>query len=231
MMGMKHLAIIMDGNRRWARLRGLQPWLGHSNGMNAVKCVIEFCLSKKIPYLSLYTFSIENLRRSESERSYLFDLFSQKAQEYTEEFIKNGIRAKFIGERSLFPKHLITIIDQLEQKTANGANLQVNFLFCYGARQEIVHGIKALLAKVKNGELSENDITDETFKDYLWTAGMPEPDIIIRTGGAKRMSNFLLYQAAYSEFYFLDCFWPEITQDHLQAAYTNFEQCRRNFGA
>jgi undecaprenyl diphosphate synthase len=227
---MKHLAIIMDGNRRWARSRGLSALLGHSNGFDAAKRAIEFCLKKRIQYLSLYTFSIENFKRSEEERSYLFDLLASKAPSLTNDFIKYGVRARFIGDRTLFPSLLMSTIEELEEATIAGHKLQVNFLFCYGARQEIVSSVKSLIQKVKNGELSEDQITDETLNNSLWTAGIPEPDMIIRTGGAKRMSNFLLYQAAYSEFYFLDCFWPEITEEHLQAACTNFEECKRNFG-
>ncbi|HEX2978294.1 MAG TPA: polyprenyl diphosphate synthase [Candidatus Babeliales bacterium] len=227
---MNHLAIIMDGNRRWARSKGLGSLVGHSNGFEAAKRAVEFCLKKKIPYLSLYTFSIENFKRSEHERSYLFDLLASKAPQLIDDFLKYGVRARFIGDRSLFPAHLLATIENLELQTNQGHNLQVNFLFCYGARQEIVHGVKSIIQKIKNGELSENDITDETLNNSLWTAGIPEPDMIIRTGGTKRISNFLLYQAAYSEFYFLDCLWPEITEDHLQAACLNFEECKRNFG-
>ncbi|MBI2775177.1 di-trans,poly-cis-decaprenylcistransferase [Candidatus Dependentiae bacterium] len=227
---MKHLAIIMDGNRRWARSKGLGSLIGHSNGFEAAKRAVEFCLKKKIAYLSLYTFSIENFKRSEHERSYLFDLLASKAPQLVDDFLKYGVRARFIGDRSLFPAQLLSTIENLESQTNQGHNLQVNFLFCYGARQEIIQGVKSIIQKIKNGELSENDITDETLNNSLWTAGIPEPDMIIRTGGTKRMSNFLLYQAAYSEFYFLDCFWPEITEDHLQAACLNFEESKRNFG-
>lgn len=227
---MKHLAIIMDGNRRWARNHGLKPWLGHSQGVESVKKTISFCLKNNISYLSLYTFSLENFKRSEQERSYLFEMVGKKILEQIKDFIEHGIRIRFIGDRSLFPENLRPVIEQAETQTAGGTVLNVNFLFCYGARQEIVSGIKSIIQKIKQGLISEHDISDEVVNQCLWTAGIPEPDLIIRTGGLKRISNFLLFQAAYSEFYFLDCFWPDITEHDLQVACANFRECSRNFG-
>src|SRR5262249_6151546 len=146
------------------------------------------------------------------------------------QFIKNNIRVRFIGDRSLFPENLLPKIAQAEEKTVLGSALHIQFLFCYGARQELVDAVKNLIKQVKAGIVSENDISPELLANYLWTAGIPEPDLVIRTGGAKRLSNFLLYQAAYSELYFTDCFWPDITQAHLQTAFDEFEACKRNFG-
>ncbi len=227
---MRHLAIIMDGNRRWARMQGMQPSLGHSHGLDAVQRAIAFCLKKEIAYLSLYTFSIENFKRSEAERTYFFSLLISKAQELLEKLRGQSVAVKFIGDRSLFPDNLRETIQSLESGTSGGKKLQVNLLFCYGARQEIVSSVKSLIQKIKNGLLAEEQINEQVLTDALWTAGIPEPDLIIRTGGARRMSNFLLFQAAYSELYFLDCMWPEITEEHLQTACASFEQCQRNFG-
>jgi undecaprenyl diphosphate synthase len=228
---MKHLAIIMDGNRRWAKKRSLQPWLGHRQGAEVIQKTIEFCLEKKISYLSLYTFSLENFNRSAQEQQYLFDLLIHEAPQQLGLFLKHGVKVCFIGERSLFPKHLLPTIRLLEENTQDCKNLQLNFLFCYGAQQEIISGVKKMIVDVKNGFLSEQDISEKTFSAYLWTATMPEPELIIRTGGAQRLSNFLLYQAAYSEFYFFDCLWPELEQTHLQKAFDSFTETQRNFGS
>lgn len=226
----KHLACIMDGNRRWARKMGWEILQGHQQGAQTVKKVTEFCLEKGISYLSLYTFSIENFQRSETEKRYLFELVAKNAQEGLEEFIKKGVRVRFIGDRTLFPEQLVSVCQEIEEKTKHLTSLQLNFLFCYGARQEIIGGIKQLVRRILDGRLSEADITDEVFQDYLWTSGIPEPDLIIRTGNVRRLSNFLLYQAAYSEFYFLDCLWPELTIQHLEAALASFDTCQRNYG-
>lgn len=228
---MQHLAIIMDGNRRWATTQGLKAYLGHSQGVESVKKTISFCLKNNIRYLSLYTFSIENFKRSDHERAYLFDTLSNEVRGQLQNFIASKIRVRFIGDRTLFPDNLKPMIEDVESQTSCGDALNVNFLFCYGARQEIASGIKNIIKKIKQGLLSEHDISDEVINQCLWTAGIPEPDMIIRTGGLKRISNFLLFQAAYSELYFLDCFWPDITENDLQIACENFKECRRNFGA
>lgn len=228
---MKHLAIIMDGNRRWARKKGLATLIGHRKGSDSIEIAMSFCLKHTIPYLSLYTFSIENFNRSAQERAYLFDLIKKGVKQNLDQFIKNKVRVCFVGERSLFPEEVLPAIEEAERATAQFNALQVNFLFCYGARQEIVHGIRHMVRKIQAGELSEEDISEDMLSHYLWTAGMPEPDLIIRTGGQKRLSNFLLYQAAYSEFQFLDCYWPDITEQDLDKSLSTFNECKRNFGA
>jgi undecaprenyl diphosphate synthase len=178
----------------------------------------------------LYTFSLENFKRSPIEQQFLFKLLVEEAEKGINEFIENEIRIQFIGDRSLFPQEVIPACQMIEEKTAHLSKLTLNFLFCYGARQEIVNSIKTVIADVQTGKLQIQELTEESFQHYLWTGTMPEPDLIIRTGGFKRLSNFLLYQAAYSEFYFLDCLWPELTIEHLQTAVTEFVACRRNFG-
>lgn len=226
----QHLAAIMDGNRRWARRQGFKPWVGHRNGAESVKTLTQFCLKKNIPYLSLYAFSLENFKRSQEELSYLFSLITQEFHNQLDQFINNGIKVRFIGDRTLFPAQVVPTIIDIEEKTAHLSMLNLNFLFCYGSRQEIIGGIQSLIKKIKAGIIAEHDISDETFSQCLWTADIPEPELIIRTGGMKRLSNFLLYQAAYSEFYFLDCLWPEITEQHLNEVLDNFQSCQRNYG-
>jgi undecaprenyl diphosphate synthase len=228
---LNHLACIMDGNRRWAKQQGKMPWYGHGQGIETVHTVIEFCLRKKISYLSLYTFSLENFSRSPQENNYLFGLMLKEAQKGSQEFKKQGIRLRFIGDRALFPVSLQPLLDDLEQETAHCNTLIVNLLFCYGGRQEITAAVKKIAQQVKDGSLPEEAITPELIGNYLWTGLMPDPDLIIRTGGFSRLSNFLPYQSAYSELQVLDCLWPDLTAVHLQNAYDSFMDCKRNFGA
>jgi len=225
-----HLACIMDGNRRWAKKRGLFAWLGHREGMEAVRTVVNFCLEKNINYLSLYAFSLENFKRPSIEKKYLFNYLAEQAEEEVPLFIKKGVRVRFVGDRNYFPDSLRSVCARVEKETSNGKNLLLNLLFCYGAQQELVAGIKGLVKDVKAGKLSEEDITEERINDYLWMGAIPAPDLIIRTGGMQRLSNFLLYQSAYSELCFFECMWPDLSKDHLEKAISSFEGSKRNFG-
>lgn len=227
---LQHLACIMDGNRRWAKERGLKPWEGHKAGIDSVKTIVEFCIEKKIKYLSLYTFSPENFNRPVEEVSYLFDLMMKEAQKGVDEFKKNDIRLRFIGDRSLFPSQLLPLLDKFETETAGCKTITVCFLFCYGARQEIVAAAKSLARDIKTGKIKEDDINPELFREHMWNKDIPDPDLIIRTGYVSRLSNFLLYEAAYAELYMMDCYWPDLTKDHLQKAYDAFTNTQRRFG-
>ena len=227
---LRHLACIMDGNRRWAKKRALRPWLGHKEGVNTIQRVIDFCFTHSISYLSLYTFSIENLQRPDQEKNYIFSALIDQAEKQLDGFIRQGIRVRFIGERSLFPHDVLGACERIEQETAHLSSLCVQFLFCYSGRQEIIAGIKKMFAHMRDTEHSDA-ITQELFKQCLWSGDVPDPDLIIRTGGAQRLSNFLLFQAAYSELYFLDCLWPDLSVDDLQKAVTHFNTCKRNFGS
>jgi undecaprenyl diphosphate synthase len=228
---MKHLACIMDGNRRWAKQQGWLPWFGHKEGVEAAKCAIEFCLENNISYLSLYTFSTENFKRPKEEISYLFEtIFTQALEAFAPMCHQEQIRVKFIGDRSVFPEKFKPELEKFEDATKQYSRLTLNVLFCYGAQQEMVSGVKKIIAAVQTGDLDPNTISEATISQHLWTNGTPPPDLIIRTGGVKRLSNFLLYQAAYSEFYFLDCMWPEMKKEDFKAAVTYFNECQRNFG-
>lgn len=227
----KHLACMMDGNRRWAISQGLQPWLGHKQGVESLKKLIKFCLEKKIPYASVYTFSLENFKRPEQEKQFVFNLMAQELGKVADELIERGVRICFIGDRTLFPASVVETCEAVERKTEHVSTLTLNLLFCYGSQQEIVFGVKSIIRKIKSGLLKEEDIDKETISQHLWTRGTPEPELVIRTGGARRLSNFLLYQSAYSEFYFLDCMWPELTQEHLEQTLEDFANRKRNFGA
>ncbi len=227
----KHLACIMDGNRRWAKKYGWLPWDGHKEGINSAIRAMDFCLEQQIPYLSLYTFSLENFNRPLDEQNFLFSvLLPQMKDRAVKDLVEKKVRLRFVGDRSLFPASALPSIHHMEKITKDGDRLQVNLLFCYGGRQEIMAGVKKIIEKAQKDAVALNGITDEQFEKMLWTAGIPAPEIIIRTGGVKRLSNFLLFQAAYSEFYFLDCFWPELTKDHLKEVIDSFGDRQQNFG-
>jgi undecaprenyl diphosphate synthase len=226
----RHLACIMDGNRRWAKKQGLLPWYGHREGMEAVRTVIDFCIEKKIQFLSLYTFSLENFKRPGQEKRYLFNYLAKQAEKEIPQFVEKGVNVRFVGDRNYFPESVLSVCERAESKTAHCKRLYLNLLFCYGAQQELIAGIKTIVRAIKAGTLTEDDINEERFNQYLWTGAIPAPDLIIRTGGVQRLSNFLLYQAAYSELYFLDCMWPELTKEHLEKTISSFDQSKRNFG-
>lgn len=227
----KHLAIIMDGNRRWAKKNSLMPWLGHKSGVETVKKTIGFCLKNKIEYLSLYTFSIENFKRSELEVSYLFNLLIDQALNSLEFLVENKIRVKFVGDRSLFPDSVIKSCEKIETETLSCSQLYLNILFCYSGQREIIDGVKSVIDLINKKNLDIKDLDEQSFGKILWAGDVPSPELVIRTGGMRRLSNFLLYHIAYSELYFLDKLWPEITDEDLVQALDFFENSKRNFGA
>jgi undecaprenyl diphosphate synthase len=226
----KHLACIMDGNRRWAKQRGKHSIEGHKEGVETAKRVVQFCLDNNIAYLTLYTFSLENFKRPDIEKNYLFDLIVSQAQWFISTAISDGVRIRFVGDRALFPTSAAAACERIERETAHGNRLTVNVLFCYGGQQEILAGVKSIAQQVKDGALNVSDINIDLFKKHLWLDDTPEPEIIIRTGARNRISNFLLFHAAYSEIYFLDCMWPDLTNDQLQNVITSYIQSERNFG-
>jgi undecaprenyl diphosphate synthase len=228
---MQHLACIMDGNRRFAKKLGWKPWLGHKKGVESVKIAIDFCLKNSIPHLSLYTLSIENLKRSREETDFLFSLLAEQIVEYTDELVEKGIRVCFVGDRTMFPKQTAQACLAAEQATVHGDKLRINFLFCYGGQQEVVAAAQKVAQSVQSGKMVPTDITIQTFGQTLWLSDVPAPDLVFRTGGVKRLSNFLLFQAAYAEFYFSDILWPEVTHDDLQQALETFNRQTRNFGS
>lgn len=227
---LRHLGIIMDGNRRWARKRNLVPWLGHKEGAGAVREAVDFCLEHKIPILSLYAFAIDNFKRPEQEKEYLFNLIVEEAPKLFDEIAQKGVKVCFVGDRALFPARVIPVIEDLEERTKAHTSLLVNILFCYGGRQEITAGIKELIAHVQAGAITVDTITDDTLNNYLWTGDLPPPDLIIRTGGVRRLSNFFTYNSGYSELYFTDTYWPDMTKKDLEKALMHFITVQRNFG-
>jgi len=241
---LRHLGVIMDGNRRWAKQRGYQPWIGHTHGLYSVERTIKFCLDYQISYLTLYVFSLENFKRTEEELKYLFEVVTkitpdriQKEGKHLQSLYDQGVRVQFLGDRSQFPTNLVNDIQNIEIKTKDKKTLIVSLLFCYGGQQEIIAAVQNMYEDLnKNNKIKEhgNDkiaITKELFEKYLWTGDLPKLDLMIRTGSVQRLSNFLLYHSAYSEFYFSPCLWPDWNEKHLLDALRYYISVKRNFGS
>ncbi len=227
----KHLGLIMDGNRRWAKKNGLSPLEGHTAGCKPVKMAVRFCVDQKIPNLTLYALSLENFKRSAQELDHIFSLVEPglSGDEF-DEIISHGVRIRFVGDRSWIPERLNATVKNLEEKTANGTALNLNILFCYGGRQEIIAAVKEVARDVEQKKYAIDGITEEKIRQHLWCSHSPDPDLVIRTGNDQRISNFLPWQSAYSEFLFLEKFWPEITYDDLANAVRDFTLRQRRFG-
>ena len=230
-----HIAMILDGNRRWAVENELIPWLGHKKGAETVERVLDWCEKLDVKFLTLYTFSIENFRRPSQEIEEIMQIAEEKFQKLlTDERIhKNQMHVKVIGSVNLLPKSLQQLIGEVEKATENYDRRFLNFAFAYGGRAEILDAAKTIAGKVKNRELSLEEIDESTFEKYLYTSHMPkqEPDLIIRTSGEERLSGFLLWQAAYSELCFLDVYWPEFRFIDLLRAIRTFQRRKRRYGA
>lgn len=227
----QHLACVMDGNRRWAKHQGVSLTNGVEQGLERAQTAVDFCLQKGITYLTLYAFSIENLKRSVIERECVFSVLVQNGVDYAERMAAKGVRVKIVGDRTLFPSHVQKTCDLIENISKDGTQLTLHMLFCYGGRQEIVAAAKEICKRVANKELSLELIDENSFKKYTWLGDVPDPDMVIRTGFAHRLSNFLIYQAAYSELYFPSCLWPDMTMQEFEKAFEYFSTCKRNFGA
>ena len=226
-----HLACIMDGNRRWARAQGSMAWEGHAEGMKAAQRVIQWCAQKKISHVSLYVFSLENFNRSEQEKHFLFyELFLQKAEQFLAECKQHNVRITFVGDRFLFPEKVAQMCSFLESETAACDALFLNLLFCYGGQQEIVAATQVIAQKVAEGQLLPEHITVDEYAKALWSYPTPPPDVIVRTGGVQRLSNFLLFSAAYAELIFLPHMWPEMSDLIMEEVLEEFLKRKRNFG-
>ena len=226
---MKHLAIIPDGNRRWAK-KTEQKTADYFFGAQSCHLAVKFCLKQKIPYLSFFVFSLENFNRDEKFQKHVLKVVVDYINNHLNEFIEIGLRIKLIGNKSYFSEQELNEIKMIEEKTSIVDQLTVHLLFYYGGQQEILSVIQSLGKKIQSGAIKLQDINEQILKNHLWLSGVPDPDLIIRTGGQTRLSNFLLYQTAYSEFMTVDCFWPEITQEHLSNCLNKFKRIQRNFG-
>ena len=221
-----HLGIIMDGNRRWAAEKGKSSMEGHIAGARKVREVVRWCSKRDIGYLTLYAFSTENWKRSKAEVAFLIKLIGRFLDENLKEFSKEGGQMLFIGDKSPFPESLKRRIDEAEIITRNNEKITVSILLNYGGRAEITAAVKKL---VENNAKPE-EITEELVAESLYTAGIPDPDLIIRTSGEQRLSNFLLWQSAYSELYFCRNHWPDFSEKDLDKALEEFSLRRRRLG-
>lgn len=225
-----HLAIIMDGNGRWARRKNKSRPFGHIKGTQVAKSIIQECARYKIPYLTLYAFSSENWQRPPIEVSILMKLLKKYLKKETGNLIKENIRFQTIGNTSLLSADILEIINDAKKRTAQCTGMTLTFALSYGGRQEISDAIQIIANKVKNDELDLSSINDELVRGYLQSKDLPDPDLILRTSGEKRISNFLLWQSAYSELYFSEKLWPEFTESDLKAALLDFSTRERRYG-
>ena len=226
-----HVAIIMDGNGRWAKARGLPRTAGHKRGADAVKRVVKCAGNLGISYLTLFGFSSENWQRPESEVRDLLGLLRFYLENDIAELVSNGIRLNIIGDRTRLPKETVKLIENAEARTEANTKMVLTIALSYGGRQEIVAAAKAIASDCAAGKMATDDITEDSFAQCLFTAGTPDPDLLIRTSGEQRISNFLLWQLAYSELVFTDTLWPDFGQAELEAAITTYHSRERRYGA
>lgn len=227
---LQHIAIIMDGNGRWAAKRGMPRSLGHKKGAERVKEIVQAAGELGVKYLTLYAFSTENWQRSPDEVNDLMDLLRQYLKSELSELQKNGVRIVFIGEREMLPADIRASMKRLEVDTQNNDKLTVCIALSYGSRQEIVQAAKKIATLAKRGDIKPEEIDDKMFSDMLYTQGIPDPDLVIRTSGEQRLSNYLLWQVAYAEFYFSEVLWPDFDRTELEKIIENFNKRERRYG-
>ena len=226
----RHLGIIMDGNGRWAKKRGLPRSAGHTAGASNFRTITRYCSNIGIPYLTVYAFSTENWKRPEEEVSALMKLFQQYLEEALRDFLDENIRVRFIGDTSVFSPKLRELIQRVEDSSACKTGMVLNIAMNYGGRAEIVHAVQALARDVQQGLLTPDAIDEQAIASRLYTAGQPDPDLIIRPSGEMRVSNFLLWQSAYTEYVVSDILWPDFTPEDLEQALDDYCLRHRRFG-
>ena len=226
----EHIAIIMDGNGRWAIERGLPRTSGHKEGAKAVRRIIDDCISLKIPILTLYAFSTENWKRPKSEVLYLINLFKNVLIEEKEHLINNRIKVNFLGRSNFFPKSLVEKMQEIKNATNKNTVLSLNIAINYGGRAEIVDAIKKIASKIVNKKLNIDEIDENIVKENLYIKQLPDPDLLIRTGNEMRISNFMLWQIAYTELYVSPVYWPDFDRNKLMEAISNFQKRTRKYG-
>lgn len=225
-----HVAIILDGNGRWAKAHGVPRSMGHKQGCTTLEGILEDAARMGIQYLTVYAFSTENWKRSAEEVDALMQLFRYYTKKILKKATENNIRIKMIGERSRFDQDLIDSINTLEEATKDNTGMTFVFAVNYGSRDEIVRGTKKLLTDYKAGKFELDELDEKMFSSYLDTKGIPDPDLLIRPSGELRLSNFLMWQSAYTEFYFTPVLWPDFSRDDLVKAIEHYNQRERRFG-
>lgn len=225
-----HVALILDGNGRWAKKRGLPRSMGHKAGCETLERVLEDAAKLGIKYMTVYGFSTENWSRPEDEVGALMQLFRYYAKRLLSVAAEHGIRVRMIGERNRFEPDLVEAINRLEEETKDNTNLTFVIAVNYGGRDEITRAARRAIADCESGKLTKEELTEQVFSSYLDTAGIPDPDLLIRTSGEFRLSNYLLWQLAYTELYVTDCLWPDFNREELLAAIRDYNRRERRFG-
>lgn len=227
---LEHIAIIMDGNGRWAAKRGLPRSAGHKKGAEVVAEIAKTAKEAGIKYLTLYAFSTENWKRSPEEVDSLMNLLRNYLEHNFKELAENGVQIRFIGEREMLAADIVEKISELERQTAKNKELVLQIALSYGSRQEIIRTVQKIAECVKNGDISVKDIDTAYFSDMLYTGGIPDPDLVIRTSGEQRISNYLLWQIAYAELFFTKTLWPDFTKEELNKIIENYQTRERRYG-
>ncbi len=227
----KHIAIIMDGNRRWARNKGLPVGLGHKEGAKTLEKIVRHAKNIGIKYITVYAFSTENWKRSQEEVSTLMNLMLNYLESYSKRADSENIKVNILGSRQGLSEKMIDLIDKCMERTKNNTGITFNIALNYGGRDEIVKAVKSIAEKVKENEINIEDITEQTISDNLYTKGQPDPDLLIRTSGEIRLSNFLPWQLVYTEFVFVEKNWPDFNEKDLDEAIEIYQKRNRKFGA
>ena len=226
----QHVAIIMDGNGRWAKQHGKERYEGHIAGVESVRRVLRAAVTTGVKYLTLYAFSTENWGRPAAEVDAIMELFCKSVAGEAPELVKQGIKVQIIGERDRFSERVLEMIDKIESTTLSGDKLTLVLAFNYSARREIMLATKAIAERVAKGELRTEEISEQTISEHLMTRSIPDPDLIVRTSGECRLSNFLLWQASYAEFYFPETLWPDFDEKEFERALEAFAKRERRYG-
>ena len=229
--GPNHVAIIMDGNGRWAQLRGRPRLFGHHAGAKRVREIVEACPDLGVKYLTIFAFSTENWKRTQTEVAGLMKLFRRYIQREAQDLFNAGVRVRFIGDRVRLEDKLVTLMDELELMTSGNDKCHLTVAINYGGRDEVTRAAKRLAYEVEIGNLTHADVDAECLAKYLDTHVLPDPDLVIRTSGEARISNFLLWQSAYAEYDFVDTLWPDFSADEFAKVLANFGKRERRFGA
>lgn len=227
----RHIAIIMDGNGRWAKLHKTKRVFGHKKGVEAVRRIVETAVEAKLEYLTIYAFSTENWTRSKAEVNYLLKLIMDSLINEINELIKNNVNIRFLGSEKDLSEQYNKKVLQNCKKSWNNTGLHLNVAMNYGGRRELLEAFNKILQDIKPGEMADQKIDENMLKSYLYTANMPDPDMIIRTSGEKRLSNFLIWQSAYSELWFTKTLWPDFSREEFIQAILDFQKRKRRFGA
>ncbi len=226
----RHIAIIMDGNGRWAKKKALSRISGHLKGVNAVREIVTACREWGIKVLTLYAFSIENWKRPADEVNALMGLLKEYLEKECEEMLQNNIRLNAIGRIEDLPSDVQATLRETKKKTEQCGGMILNLALSYGGRSEILHAVRGILSDFQKGKVHPEEITIQRFSQYLWTHGLPDPDLLIRTSGEFRISNFLLWQIAYTELYVTDTLWPDFDREELAKAIADYQSRERRFG-